>query len=116
MERRNPRGYPDRMTSAESGREMTRGYKTVSIAIDETRYSYKQPGWWCSFDDPDDVEGQLVDGDNQIAEKAESFAAALAKGDTDFIREQLRDPAMKATYEQLSASAREVNPPRLKTG
>ena len=53
--------------------------------VDGKRFSYMQPGWWCSLTDPDDMEGQLVDEDNQIAEMAERTAKALAKGQTIFV-------------------------------
>jgi len=66
----NPRNYPDTMTSALSGRPMTRGEKLVSFKIGKRTCSYMQSGWWCSLTDPDDMEGQLVDGDNQVAEMA----------------------------------------------
>lgn len=85
MRRRNPRDYPDTMPSAESGRMMTRGEKEVAIIVEGKRYPYMQPGWWCSLSDPDDMEGQLVDEDNQIAEMAERTAKALAEGKTIFV-------------------------------
>jgi hypothetical protein len=47
---------------------MTRGEKSVSFKIEGKTYTYLQPGWWCSLSDPDDLEGQLVDEDNQIAD------------------------------------------------
>lgn len=83
--RRNPRNYPDTMPSAESGRPMKRGEKLVSFKIDGKTYSYLQPGWWCSLSDPDDLEGQLVDEDNQIAEMARRTAKALAHGEKVFV-------------------------------
>jgi HTH-type transcriptional regulator / antitoxin MqsA len=85
MTKRTPRNYPDTMPSAESGRPMVRGEKKVSIVIDGVGYPYLQPGWWCSLTDPNDMEGQLVDEDNQIAELAERTAKALAKGKTIFV-------------------------------
>ena len=81
----NPRQYPDTMPSAESGRPMTRGEKRVSFRIEGKPYAYLQPGWWCSLDDPDDMEGQLVDEDNQIAEMARRTAKALAHGEKVFV-------------------------------
>ena len=72
----NPRRYPDKISSPESGRPMTRGEKLVSFKIEGRTCTYKQPGWWCSLTDPDDTEGQLVDSDNQIAEIARSTARA----------------------------------------
>jgi hypothetical protein len=53
----NPRDYPETMASAETGRLMTRGEKLVTFKVQGRRYSYKQPGWWCSLTDPDDTEG-----------------------------------------------------------
>ena len=82
---RTPRDYPEMMPSAESGRPMTRGEKLVSFKIQGRLYSYKQPGWWCSLFDPDDTEGQLVDGDNQVAEMARRTAKALADGERVFV-------------------------------
>ena len=83
--RKNPRAYPDTMPSAESGRPMTRGEKLVSFKLEGRTFTYKQPGWWCSLTDPDDVEGQLVDEDNQIADMARRTAKAIAQGETVFV-------------------------------
>ena len=74
---KNPRNYPDTMQSAESGRPLTRGEKLVSFKIEGKTYTYLQPAWWCSLTDPDDMEGQLVDEDNQIAEMARRMAVML---------------------------------------
>lgn len=82
---KTPREYPDTMISAESGRPMTRGEKLVTLKIEGHRYSYMQPGWWCSLTDPDDTEGQLVDGDNQVADMARRTAKALAHGERVFV-------------------------------
>jgi len=82
---KTPREYPDTMISAESGRPMTRGEKLVTFKVQGHRYSYKQPGWWCSLTDPDDTEGQLVDGDNQVADMARRTAKALAHGERVFV-------------------------------
>ena len=81
----NPRDYPETMPSAETGRPMTRGEKLVTFMVQGHRYSYNQPGWWCSLTDPDDTEGQLVDGDNQVAEMARRTAKALAHGERVFV-------------------------------
>jgi HTH-type transcriptional regulator/antitoxin MqsA len=81
----NPRNYPDTMPSAESGRSMTRGEKRVSFKVAGKLYTYLQPGWWCSLDDPDDMEGQLVDEDNQIADMARRTAKVLAHGEKVFV-------------------------------
>ncbi len=82
---KNPRNYPDTMPSAESGRPMTRGEKEVSFKVEGKTYTYLQPGWWCSLTDPDDMEGQLVDEDNQIAEMARRTAKVLAHGEKVFV-------------------------------
>jgi HTH-type transcriptional regulator/antitoxin MqsA len=78
---RTPRDYPEMMISPESGRPMVRGEKPVTLAIDGQTFHYRQPGWWCSLDDPDDQDGQLVDEDNLVAEMAERTARALARGE-----------------------------------
>jgi len=75
---KTPRNYPETMPSAESGRPMTRGEKLVSFKVEGRNFTYRQPGWWCSLTDPDDMEGQLVDEDNQIADMARRTAKALA--------------------------------------
>ena len=82
---KNPRNYPDTMPSPESGRPMARGEKLVSFKIAGETYNYLQPGWWCSLSDPDDMEGQLVDEDNQIADMARRTAKALARGEKVFV-------------------------------
>jgi HTH-type transcriptional regulator / antitoxin MqsA len=83
--RKNPRDYPDTMLSAESGRPMTRGEKPVTLEVDKKTFKYLQPGWWCSLADDDDMDGQLVDEDNKVAEMALRTAKALAKGETLFV-------------------------------
>lgn len=83
--RKTPREYPETMQSAESGRRMTRGEKEVTLTIEGKAFTYCQPGWWCSLTDPDDMEGQLVDEDNQIAEMARRTAKALVRGETVFV-------------------------------
>ena len=82
---KNPRNYPDTIPSAESGRPMTRGEKLVTFKIEGRAFTYKQPGWWCSLTDPDDMDGQLVDDDNQIADMARRTAKALAHGEKVFV-------------------------------
>ena len=82
---KNPRDYPDTMISAESGRPMTRGAKERTIVVDGKKFTYRQPGWWCSLTDPNDDEGQLVDGDNQIARMARLTAKALSRGEPVFV-------------------------------
>lgn len=78
MPNMNPRHYPDTMPSAESGRPMTRGDKEITITVEGKAFTYLQPGWWCSLTDPADMEGQLVDEDNRVAEMARRNAAASA--------------------------------------
>jgi len=77
----NPRGYPDMMISAESGRPMKRGLKRLTIVVDGRAFSYNQPGWWCDLNDPNDREGQLVDEDNQVAKMARLTAEAIGRGE-----------------------------------
>ena len=81
----NPRNYPDTIPSAESGRPMIRGEKRVSFEFEGKTYTYLQPGWWCSLTDPGDLDGQLVDEDNQVADMARRTAKALAHGEKVFV-------------------------------
>jgi HTH-type transcriptional regulator/antitoxin MqsA len=99
----NPRNYPDTMLSAESGRPMTRGEKERTIIVDGKKFTYLQPGWWCSLTDPNDNEGQLVDEDNQVARMARLTAKALARGETVFVPVVIR--AIRTT---LSLTQREA--------
>jgi hypothetical protein len=62
----NPRGYPDVIQSAKSGRPLRRGVKMLTIDVDSQPFTYGQLGWWASLDDPADTEGQLIDEDNII--------------------------------------------------
>jgi putative zinc finger/helix-turn-helix YgiT family protein len=78
---KTPRSYPETMASPESGRPMTRGEKLVTLKVEGQTFQYCQPGWWCSLDDPDDLDGQLVDEDNLVADMARRTAQAIAKGD-----------------------------------
>jgi len=78
---RTPRNYPETMASPESGRPMVRGEKLVTLRVGGKAFEYRQPGWWCSLDDPEDHDGQLVDEDNQVAEMARRTAEALARGE-----------------------------------
>lgn len=75
----NPRGYPNEIRSAESGRPMRRGVKKITIEVDGHPFTYGQPGWWASLDDPKDTEGQLTDDDNVIRAAARREARARAK-------------------------------------
>src|SRR5271155_1670554 len=79
---KNPRNYPETMASPESGRPMFRGEKLVSLKVEGKSFQYRQPGWWCSLDDPNDLEGQLVDEDNLVAEMARRTAEAMVKGES----------------------------------
>jgi len=76
-----PRNYPETMASAESGRPMVRGEKLIELKVDGRTFEYRQPGWWCSLDDLDDLDGQLVDDDNLVAEMARRSAQAIARGE-----------------------------------
>jgi hypothetical protein len=75
----NPRNYPAVIRSAESGRLLHRGVKMLTSNVDGHAFSYGQPGWWASLDDPADNEGQLTDEDNVI--RASRRSGAEAKGD-----------------------------------
>jgi HTH-type transcriptional regulator/antitoxin MqsA len=75
----NPRDYPDVIKSAESGRTLRRGVKMLTIKVDGRPFTYGQPGWWASIDDPNDTEGQLADEDNVIRAAARREARAKAK-------------------------------------
>ena len=75
----NPRDYPDVIQSAESGRPLRRGVKMLTITVDGQSFTYGQPGWWASLDDPEDNEGQLIDEDNTIRAAARREARAKAK-------------------------------------
>ena len=75
----NPRDYPDVIKSAESGRPLRRGVKMLTISVDDRPFTYGQPGWWASIDDPKDNEGQLTDEDNVIRSAARREARAKAK-------------------------------------
>lgn len=100
---KNPRNYPDTMLSAESGRPMTRGEKEVTLVIDGKSFTYSQPGWWCSLTDPDDMDGQLVDEDNQVAEMARRSAKALARGETIFVPVVIRAIRIRCGLTQRDA-------------
>jgi HTH-type transcriptional regulator/antitoxin MqsA len=75
----NPRDYPDMIESAESGRPLRRGVKALTITVDGQPFTYGQPGWWASLEDPDDREGQLADDDNVVRAAARREAKARAK-------------------------------------
>ncbi len=75
----NPRGYPEVIQSAESDRPLWRGVKMLTINVGGQPFTYGQPGWWASIDDPADDEGQLTDEDNVIRAAARREARAKAK-------------------------------------
>jgi HTH-type transcriptional regulator/antitoxin MqsA len=75
----NPRDYPDTIPSAESGRSLRRGVKMLTITAEGEPFTYGQPGWWASIDDPADNEGQLTDEDNVVRAAARREARAKAK-------------------------------------
>src|SRR5260370_30390246 len=75
----NPRDYPDVIQSAESGRPLRRGVKMLTIDVNGQPFTYGQPGWWASIDDPTDNDGQLTDEDNVIRAAARREARAKAK-------------------------------------
>jgi hypothetical protein len=75
----NPRDYPDEIQSAETGKPLRRGVKMMTINVDGHPFTYGQPGWWASLDDPADTDGQLTDEDNVIRAAARREARASAK-------------------------------------
>lgn len=75
----NPRDYPNVIQGAESGRPLRRGVKMLTITVDGQPFTYGQPGWWASLDDPADTEGQLTDEDNVLRAAARREARAIAK-------------------------------------
>jgi HTH-type transcriptional regulator/antitoxin MqsA len=75
----NPRDYPDEIQSAETGRTLRRGVKLLTIDVDGHPFTYGQPGWWASIDDPTDQDGQLTGEDNVIRAAARRESRAKAK-------------------------------------
>jgi hypothetical protein len=53
----SPRGYPDVIASAESGRPLQRGVKMLTIDVGGQKFTFGQPEWWASIDDPADTQG-----------------------------------------------------------
>jgi len=51
----------------------------LTIEVGGQPFTYGQPGWWASIDDPTDSEGQLTDEDNVIRAAARREARAKAK-------------------------------------
>nr|WP_294550419.1 hypothetical protein [uncultured Rhodopila sp.] len=75
----HPRHYPDTIQGAETGRPLRRGVKMLTIDAGGVPFSYGQPGWWASSDDPADEDGQLVDEDSVIRAAARREARAKAR-------------------------------------
>jgi HTH-type transcriptional regulator/antitoxin MqsA len=75
----NPRDYPDTIQSAETGRPLQRGVKMLTIDAGGEPFTYGQPGWWASLEDPADEDGQLLDEDNVIRAAARREARAKAR-------------------------------------
>jgi HTH-type transcriptional regulator/antitoxin MqsA len=100
---KNPRQYPDTIPSAESGRPMTRGEKLVTFKIEGREFRYMQPGWWCSLTDPEDMEGQMVDEDNQAAEMARRTAKKLVEGEPTFVPVVIRAIRLSCGLSQREA-------------
>ena len=51
----------------------------LTINVGDQPFTYGQPGWWASLNDPADTEGQLTDDDNIIRAAARREARAKAK-------------------------------------
>jgi HTH-type transcriptional regulator/antitoxin MqsA len=100
----NPRGYPDQIRSAESGRPLHRGVKTLTIRVDGQEFTYGQPGWWASLDDPSDNEGQLADEDNVVRTAARREARAKAKRATPLTPLVIRAIREKCGLSQAEAA------------
>jgi hypothetical protein len=75
----HPRDYPDTIQSAETGRLLRRGVKMLTIDAGGVPFTYGQPGWWASLDDPADEDGQLVDEDNVVLAAARRRARAKVR-------------------------------------
>jgi HTH-type transcriptional regulator / antitoxin MqsA len=99
----NPRKYPESIISAESGRKMTRGNKLVTFQIEGRKFRYMQPGWWCSLTDPNDMEGQMVDEDNQVAELARRTAKKIIEGEPTFVPVVIRAIRLSCGLSQREA-------------
>lgn len=85
---------------------MKRGEKLVTFEIEGRPFAYFQPGWWCSLDDDDDMEGQLVDNDNLVAEMARRTGKAIVKGEEVFVPVVIR--AIRLTCGLTQKEAGEV--------
>lgn len=82
---------------------MVRGEKQITFRVEGQRFIYMQPGWWCSLTDPGDMNGQLVDEDNQVAEMARRSAKVIARGERLFVPVVIR-----ALRQSLSLTQREA--------
>jgi hypothetical protein len=47
----------------------------MTINVDGHAFTYDQPRWWASCDDPEDADGQLTDEDNVIRAAARREAS-----------------------------------------
>jgi HTH-type transcriptional regulator/antitoxin MqsA len=74
----------------------------LTIEVDGQPFTYGQPGWWASLDDPADSEGQLTDEDNVIRAAARREARAKAK------RAPLTPLVIKAIREACGLSQQEA--------
>jgi len=68
-----------------------RGVKLLTINVDGQPFTYGQPGWWASFDDPNDNEGQLADEDNVIRTAARREARAKHAALTPLVIRAIRE-------------------------
>ena len=100
----NPRDYPDVIASVERSRPLQRGVKMLTIDVDGQKFTYGQPGWWASIDDPADTEDQLTDEDNLIraAARREARAKAFEKYETGEVAPQHGDDAVVVACREAS--------------
>jgi len=103
----NPRSYPNKMTSSETGRPLKRGLKRMTIKEEGYVLTYDQPGWWASLADPNDLDGQLVDEDNEVRSAARREAKARAKLKSGE-RHVLTPLVIKAIREKCSLTQRQA--------
>jgi hypothetical protein len=68
-------------TLLDNWRPRVRGEKLVCLQAQGKPFQYRQPGWWCSLEDPNDLEGELVDEDNPVAEMARRTAQSAGSGE-----------------------------------
>jgi hypothetical protein len=78
---RLPRYHPERRKRP----ALRRGVKMLTINRDGELFTYAQPGWWASIDDPTDDEGPtdrqrlLADTDLAHAEAARIWASCVSR-------------------------------------